>query len=222
MSFVEIQFPPSISMGAVGGPRFSTSVLILNSGFEQRNINWAKSRGEWDVSQGLKTEVDIENLLAFYYARQGRAYGFRFKDWSDYQVPRWDNTPGDLAGFGDEFAIPVWFTTDGATTTFQLTKTYSDGVVSFVRLIQKPVVGTLQLLDNGTQIFSPGDFTVDTTTGIVTLSGAIAATTGHLIAGSVEFDVPCRFDTDDMKITTTMVDNFSWSPIPIVEIRDIT
>ena len=41
MSFHEVRFPTRVSYGAIGGPRFSTTVQILNSGFEQRNINWA-------------------------------------------------------------------------------------------------------------------------------------------------------------------------------------
>lgn len=215
MSFVEVQFPPSISMGATGGPRFNTSITQLSSGTEQRNINWTHARGEWDVSHGLKTDAQINELIDFFNARQGKAYGFRFKDWSDYRLPRWIETPGDLD------AIPVLFTTNGATRTFQLTKAYGSGSVTYVRPITKPTVGSLQLLNNGVQMTPVTDFAVDTTTGIVTLSTAIAATTGHLIAGSCEFDVPVRFDTDDMKITVTMVDNYSWNAIPIVEIRDI-
>ena len=64
------------------------------------------------------------------------------------------------------------------------------------------------------------DFTVDTTTGIVTLGGALTATSGRLITGYCEFDTPCRFDTDDMKISVLTTENYAWSSIPIVEIRD--
>lgn len=214
-SFHEIQFPPSISQGAVGGPRFSTSIIGLSSGDEHRNINWSKRRGEWDVAYGLRTQEQIEALLDFFHARFGKAYGFRFKDWSDYRVPRWRNFPGDM------FAMPVWLTTNGTTNSFQLTKTYTDSGGTFTRLIQKPVAGQVFLLNNGAQMVSPGDFTVDTTTGIVTISAAIAATTGHQIAGACEFDVPVRFDTDDMKLNVTTTENYSWGPIPITEIRDI-
>jgi uncharacterized protein (TIGR02217 family) len=219
MAFHEVQFPPSISQGAVGGVRFSTTIIGLSSGFEHRNINWSKRRGEWDVSHGLKTDEQIEQLIAFFHACHGKAYGFRFKDWADYRVPLWRNTPGDLAA--DGFGIPVMFTTDGVTNHFQITKAYTDGVATYSRQIQKPVSGSVQVLNNGVQIFSPVDWTVDTTTGIITLSSAIAATTGHTIAVACEYDVPCRFDTDDMKVAVNMVDNFAWSAIPVIEIRDI-
>jgi uncharacterized protein (TIGR02217 family) len=214
-TFHEVQFPPNISQGAVGGPRFNTTVIALSSGSESRNINWSNRRGEWDVSTGLQTQTQVETLLDFFHARYAKAFGFRFKDWSDYRVPRWYATPGDLFGF------PVWLTTNGTTTVFQLTKTYQDAGNTYVRLIQKPVSGSLVLFNNGAPMTLGPDFTVDTTTGLVTISGAIAGTTGHAIAGYCEFDTPARFDTDDMKITTTTTDNFAWGPIPVVEIRDI-
>jgi uncharacterized protein (TIGR02217 family) len=211
-SFHEIQFPPSISQGAVGGPRFSTTVLTLSSGAEHRNINWAQQRGEWDVSHGLKTQEQIDQLLAFFYARRGKAYGFRFKDWSDYRLPRWRTLPGDID------PLPVFFTTNGSTASFQLVKTYTDAGGSFVRPIYKPVAGTLQLYNNGV---ATSDYTVNTTTGIVTLGNTTKATTGHLITGYCEFDVPARFDTDDMKITVTTTEIFQWGPISVVETREI-
>jgi len=216
ISFHEVQFPVGISQGAVGGPRFSTSIISLSSGSEHRNINWMKSRGEWDVSHGLRTQEQVEQLLDFFHARFGKAYGFRFKDWSDYRLPRWRTFPGDM------FGLPVFLTTDGTTRTFQRTKAYGDVGATYIRPITKPVAGTVQLLNNSVPMTLGPNFTVDTTTGIVTLSSTVAATTGHVIAGACEFDVPCRFDTDDMKITTTTTENFGWSSIPVVEIRDIS
>ena len=207
------RFPTSISMGAVGGPRFSTTITTLSGGTEQRNINWKQARGEWDVSHGLKTEQQVDELLAFFHARNGKAYGFRFKDWSDYRLPRWIDEPGDIV------PIPVMFTTNGTTSQIQIVKVYGDTAGSYVRPIYKPVPGTVQMLDNGVQTFA---FTVDNATGIVTLNSSISTTTGHQIAVVCEFDVPARFDTDDMKLTTTMVDNFSWNSIPVVETREIT
>jgi uncharacterized protein (TIGR02217 family) len=187
--FHEIQFPAGISQGATGGPRVST---------------------------GLRTQEQIEQLLDFFHAREGKAYGFRFKDWGDYRVPRWRYTPGDMGGY------PVMFTTDGTTATFQMKKVYGDSGNAYVRLIQKPVAGTFQFFNNGVQMTYTTDYTLDLTTGIVTLSNAIKGTTGRSIAGYSEFDVPVRFDTDDMKITTTTTEIYAWNAVPIVEIRDVT
>jgi hypothetical protein len=40
LSYDEVQFPASISQGAVGGMRFSTTIIGL-SWLEHRNISWA-------------------------------------------------------------------------------------------------------------------------------------------------------------------------------------
>ena len=207
-SFHEVQFPPSISLGATGGPGFHTTVLTLADGSEKRNIDWAKDRGVWDVAHGLKSQDDLNILLAFFRVRRGQAYGFRFKDWTDFNLMNDGEMP------------PLLFTTDGHTATFQLTKTYSDPGGVYVRDIFKPVAGTMELLNNGLPMSGP-DFDVDFTTGIVTLSSAIAATTGHLITGNCEFDVPVRFTTDSMVVSITDIDNFAWGQIPLMEVRDI-
>lgn len=211
-AFHEVQFPTLISAGAAGGPGFNTTVTTLSSGAENRNINWSLARATFDVAQGLKSQRDLDALIKFFMARRGKAYGFRYKDWSDYQLPWWTDTPGDID------ALPLLFTTDGTTAAFQLVKVYGDGAGSYTRTITKPVAGTLALLNNGTPTT---DFTLDTTTGIVTLGGTTASTTGHLITGSCEFDVPVRFDVDEMKVTINEYDINTWGAITLVEVREI-
>jgi len=45
--FHEVQFPPDIAYGAVGGPEYRTTVVVTASGREQRNSAWAQARGRW-------------------------------------------------------------------------------------------------------------------------------------------------------------------------------
>lgn len=130
-TFHEVQFPPKIAYGASGGAEFNTSVTSTFAGFEQRNINWQKARGRWDVSTGLKNKADMDALQAFFRARFGKAYGFRFKDWTDYQAV------GQNIGTGN-----------GTLTAFQLTKTYTSGGNNYVREIKKPVTGTVKIYLN--------------------------------------------------------------------------
>jgi uncharacterized protein (TIGR02217 family) len=209
-SFHEVQFPPAISYGAVGGPGFLTTVLSLASGFEQRNVNWSLARATYDVAQGIKTNDEFNALLKFFFARGGKAYGFRFKDWNDYQLPYYFQTPGD------KDPIPGLFVTDGATATFQIFKLYGDTGNTYTRIIKKPVSGTVLLWNNGVPTT---DFTVDTTTGIITLGNTTKATTGNIISVSCQFDVPVRFDTDSLQNTLNDYNSNSWSQIPIIEIR---
>ncbi len=196
--FHEVQFPPDISYGASGGPGWSTTIVTTVSGQERRNANWSQARGRWNVAHGLKRREQVAELIAFFRARKGRAFGFRFKDWTDYQAL------AETLGTGD-----------GTTRTFQLTKGYSSGGEVETRTITKPVAGTVKLYKDGIEATS--GWTVDTTTGLVTFTTAPA--TGAVVTADFDFDVPARFDTDQMELTIETFDLGSWGQIPVVEIR---
>jgi uncharacterized protein (TIGR02217 family) len=202
--FAEVQFPVNISYGAVGGPGFHTTILTLASGFERRNIDWSLARGTWDLSQGLKTQQELDQLLDFFYARFGRAIGFRFKDWSDYR----SSLPGEN--------LQTLGVTGGGVTEFQITKTYGDAGGSYVRPILKPVAGTFMLYVNNEP---SADFTIDTTTGLVTPGSDLTSDGGLTLTYYCEFDVPVRFDTDQMKTKITDYNVFDWEQITIIELR---
>ena len=203
-SFHEVQFPSNISYGASGGPGFNTTVLTLASGFERRNINWSLARAQYDVAHGLKSQDELNVLIEFFVARRGKAYGFRFKDWADFQLPF----------LGDP--TPVMMTTDGTTATFQLRKVYQDTGNSYTRTLNKIVSGTLTVYNNGAVTT---DWTADLNTGIVTLGSTTKATTGHVISATCEFDVPVRFDIDELKASITDYGIFAWGQIPLIEVR---
>jgi hypothetical protein len=98
MSFHEVRFPDNIAYGATGGPEFATTVVATGAGHEKRNVNWSEARGRWDVASGLKKQAQIGELIAFFRARRDKAYGFRFKDWTDYEAT------DQLLGAGDDGA----------------------------------------------------------------------------------------------------------------------
>ena len=78
MAFHEVQFPVNIGRGARGGPKRKTQVVTLASGDEERNASWANSRRRYDVSYGLRRADDLAQVVAFFEARNGMLYGFRF------------------------------------------------------------------------------------------------------------------------------------------------
>lgn len=197
-SFHEVQFPPKIAYGATGGPQFNTSISTTFSGFEQRNINWLKARGRWDVSTGLKSQADMDILQAFFRARFGKGYGFRFKDWADYQAMAQNLGTGN-----------------GTRTAFQLTKLYVSGSYTYSRDIKKPVNGTAKIYLNS--ILQASGYTLDLTTGIFTFASAPAA--GVVVSADFEFDVPVRFDTDQIDVRADGPSFYTWDSVPIVEIR---
>lgn len=196
--FHEVQFPPDISYGASGGPGYSTTVVTTVSGHERRNANWAAARGKWNVAHGLKKREQVAALIAFFRARKGRAYGFRFKDWTDYQA----------------FAQPIGIG-DGATRTFQLAKLYASGGEIETRLIAKPVSGTVKIYRDG--VAAASGWTVNTATGLVTFTTAPAL--GVQVTADFEFDAPVRFDSDQMDLTIETYQLGSWGQIQVAEIR---
>lgn len=192
MSFVEVQFPTDISYGATGGPVFLTDVVATVSGHEQRNSKWSQARVRYNVASGVKSEAQWQALIAFFRARRGKAVGFRFKDWSDYQAI---NQP--LVSLGDD--------------EYQMVKRYISGAVVSERVITKPVTGTVKLYKDS--LLQVSGWSVDTATGIIT-----TAHTGTLTV-DYEFDVPVRFDTDELALSMDSYNAGSWSNIPLIEVR---
>ncbi len=198
MAFVEVRFPTDIAFGSSGGPQYSTDIVITQGGYEQRNANWSEARARYNVAHGVKTQVQLDALIAFFRARKGRADGFRFKDWTDFQAA------GQAIGTGN-----------GTATVFQLKKTYINGGVTETRTITKPVAGTIAIYKNG--VLQSSGITTNTTNGQITFSTAPA--NGTAITADFQFDVPVRFDTDKLSATLDTYGSHSWHDIPIVELR---
>lgn len=198
MAFEEVRFPTDISYGSSGGPEYSTDIVEIASGYEQRNANWQQARARYNVAHGVKTKAQLDALIAFFRARKGRANGFRFKDWSDYSAT------SSAIGTGD-----------GSTTQFQLTKSYVSGSVTEKRTIKKPVSGTVTIYVDTVEQTS--GVSVDTTTGVCTFSSA--PTSSAVITADFEFDVPVRFNTDRLSASLDEYGSHSWNDIPLIEIR---
>jgi uncharacterized protein (TIGR02217 family) len=199
-SFDEVQFPPDIAYGATGGPEFNTSVVVAKSGAESRNENWSESRIVFDVSTGVKEPEQTTRLITFFRNRRGRKRGFRFKDWSDYEA---ENQP---LGTGD-----------GAETAFQLQKLYDDGVVYSLRDIKKPIGDTVLVFVDGAPLEFEDGYTLDSTTGLVEFD--VAPGNGSVLTWSGEFDIPARFDTDQLKVQAVDKNLFVAESIPVIELR---
>ncbi|PPB79423.1 uncharacterized protein (TIGR02217 family) [Albidovulum inexpectatum] len=207
MAFHEVRFPDDISRGARGGPERRTQIVELASGDEERNASWANSRRRYDVAYGIRRADDLAAVVAFFEARNGRLYGFRFKDWADYKSCLPSQTPS-----ATDQAIG---TGDGTTTDFQLVKVYSSGSQTWTRAITKPVAGTVRIAIDGSAQAS--GWAVDTTTGLVTFNTAPAS--GAAITAGFEFEVPVRFDTDTLDVTLDLERLGSITSIPLLEIR---
>ena len=209
MSFHEVQFPANLSFGSIGGPERRSEIVTLANGFEERNTPWAHSRRRYDAGLGLRSLKDIERIVAFFEARRGEMFGFRWKDWTDYK-----SSPADLAPDFEDQRIGEG---DGETTGFQLTKTYRSGEYAYVRPISKPVLGTVTIGFSGDKMTEGVDWTVDPATGEV--SFVTAPDTGVVITAGYEFDVPVRFNTDRIQTSVASFQAGEVPNIPVIEVR---
>lgn len=204
MAFDDVRLPDRIAAGAIGGPEWSTSIVVTAGGHEVRNQNWAHPRGRWNISPALQSRADIESVLGFFRARRGRLRAFRFKDWSDFFVPR------QQIG-----------TTNGTQNQFQIVKAYGSNP-AYSRQIRLPVSGTVRCWVNNIErtIGSGGNqFQVNTTTGIITIGSTLAATNGQTVEAECEFDVPVRFESDLLEGQLQTMDFGTIPNIYLVEVR---
>ena len=288
MTFHDTRLPVDVERGALGGPGFKTTVTPLGSGKEQRNIDWARTRAEFDIGYGLMDqdsvllEATIDALLAFFYTREGKAHTFRFKDWSDFKIGDWQNpttsnqsiatggtsvtltattisftSTDTIADSGNNLAqflaadyieivgsasndgtflisttsagtitVPSGITTESAGASVTITllretdvilKRYSDGGINYDRPITHLVSGRVVVLKDNVVQTEGVNYTVGLLTGIITWLAGFWPAVGVDIQVALEFDIPMRFDTDQLKLNLLMFRRGSWQNIPLVE-----
>lgn len=209
------RFPDDIGYGSRGGPGFSTAILETDSGAEERVARWANARRRYDVSYALKSLEDLDTVMEFYLGRLGPANGFRFKDFMDF------TSASDHRSTSIDDEDQNIGTGDGTETQFQLKKTYTSGGQTRTRNITKPVTGTVIVAVDGVAKTGGVDYTVDTTTGIITFGAAPAGATD--ITAGFQFDVPVRFAEvmdDLLDISRDAFEIGGVRSIQLVEIRD--
>jgi uncharacterized protein (TIGR02217 family) len=210
-AFHEILFPLDIALKSAGGPERKTEIVALGSGAEERNARWAHSRRRYDAGYGIKTHEALSAVVVFFEERRGRLHGFRWRDRLDHSSA----APGAAVSPLDQ----VIGAGDGATASFQLVKTYGGVHAPYARPIQKPVPGSVRVAVAGIEKTIATDFTLDTTTGMVTfLSGHVPASGAAITAGFL-FDVPVRFDTDYLEVDLSAFAAGAIPKIPLLEIK---
>lgn len=197
MAFHDVRLPDQVEQGASGGPSFYTTINPMVSGNEQRNINWQDARADWELSYGIQSYEDFDEVRQFFYARRGQAHSFRFKDWGDYQLN------AEQIGIGD-----------GTSKQFQIIKTYEPGgPAPYVRRITRPVTGTIKAFVDGVQT----SFTLNP---LGVISFVTAPSNGVLIVVTCEFDVPVRFNVDKFALQLSTPDAGAIGSLPIIEVRE--
>lgn len=192
-----MRFPIDISYGATGGPSWNTEVVRVVSGAEKRNRLWSTPQYRFDVSHGVKSQEQLNELLDFFYDVSGRALPFRFKNWAEYQLNKQNS----------EVQRPT-------TDKLHIYKVYS----TYSRRITKIVDGTFKLYADNVLVTS--GYSLDIDTGIITLAVPSDYIESVVFKVECEFDFWVRFDTDEMNVSIDNINNYSWGQIPLVEVRE--
>ncbi len=200
-SIARTVFPLDIAEGGSVTIGYATSVVVMQTGAEQRNVNWHDPRLSWSIGMGAMTKADLTRITTFFRRRGGALDTFLFYDWSDHTGTM------EYLGVGD-----------GVRTQFQLAKHYITDRVA-TRPIFRPVDGTVTITNGTTPYVEGTDYTLDYETGIVTFATAPPAMTE--IYASFEFYVLARFAMDGMAASLDGI-VADWTSIQIVEVREQT
>jgi len=170
---------------------FSTDRVTNRGGYEKRNVGWQMPLYRYDLSYVMRDRAAMDEILHYFNAVMGSAYGFRLKDPRDYSA---------TVAQGFVYALTA--------TTWQMRKRYTMGALTLDRNIKKPVSGTVAVSGGGT-------YSVDYTTGIITKSAGDDPT-----GWSGEFDVPVHFDDDSAQYLMVATTVSRWESIVLVELRN--
>lgn len=186
-----------------GRAEFSTAIVTTANGVEQRNAEWADARLRFDAGPGVRSEVELQELIAFFRARRGAAVAFRLEDPLDNSSNGMTGTPepnDQLIGEGD-----------GARTDFALVKDYGGQT----RGITRPVSGSVRIAVGGEEQASGWLLGAK---GMVSFSEPPAG--GAAVTAGFRFDVPVRFAEDRLEVSHATFLAGEAPSVPLIEVRE--
>ena len=145
-------------------------------------------------------------LFRSFRARRGQARGFRLRDPADFSSHEMSGSPvpaDQLLGVGD-----------GLKATFALVKRYGAGEEAQVRLITRPVAGSVRVALGATEVLT--GWTLEA--GTVRFAAAPAA--GIDVRAGFLFDVPVRFAEDRLDISGAGIAAGEAPSVPLLAVRE--
>lgn len=191
-----------LETGARTRPSFRTIIIPLDGGGEVRISKWVypKHVFEFNLAPGdPQSDEDFLMLQDFYYAAGGAFEPFRFKHHGDFEGV--DEAPGAITG---------------TTSSFQLMRNYTRGLITRQRKITRPVLGTVVAYLNGV-VIPEINYTVDYDTGIIAFGSPQDI---NLLTFDFEFDVPVRFQDDEIEFLAIAKQLEQPVSIALIEIKE--
>lgn len=142
----------------VSVPFYKVTAIPRDSGYEDRNRDWAEVLYRFDVTIDADMAHNIPEVHRFFHAHGGTAYAFNFKDLADWLSCDADGTPTPV----DQPTIQI------DATHFQLVKDYNFGSMSVRRHIYRPIRSTILMSDEG--VLQTSGYAVNRKSGIVSFT----------------------------------------------------
>jgi len=205
VSFDDVRFPVALGFDATAEPYYSTQIVTMASGFEQRNSNWAHARRRYDAGAGVRSEADLSVLLGFFHARRGPAHAFRFEDPLD--------SSSSMANASPTATDQLLGTGDGQRVRFDLIKRYH--AQGDARRITRPVPGSVRVAVAGAE--QPVGWSLDALGSIIF---DVPPGSGVAVTAGFRFDVPVRFGQDSLLVSLSAVRGGDTPSVPLIEVRE--
>lgn len=189
--FVDQYMPDCVAGYPVyASPRWSTDIVIVDSGREQANQRWSHPLHRYTLPEAVRT-MDIFNAIrAHWLVMRGPAKIWPFRDPLDFaSVDLSSPTRVPTISAVDQ----TIGTGNGAQRDFQITKTYHAGSETYVRDIYLPITSTVVVAVDGVPTAS--GWTVSRSGGVISFTTAPAS--GAVITCGFLFDVCVRFENDE-------------------------
>lgn len=176
MAFLEERISDAVMRGSRGGPRGSRLKTYAANGRLVQAFQRSAPLHGYDLSYGIRTLEDFEEIRAFFYVVMFTPYeGFRARDWNDYLLDQTNSSLTFISG-----------------STWQICRKYTVGAVSYLRTLTKIAGSPVIKRDRGGTI-TTATASVDLNTGIATITGHVG---GDTYTCEGEFDVPVTFEDD--------------------------
>lgn len=171
-AFLEERLPTTIDWGGSFSENHSVQTITTIGGNEYRSLRHPYVQLSYDIAYKRDIGFVRQKILDLYTRANGMFRGFRVKDTKDFSSNNYDQAPTAF----DQSILLV------SGTAYQLMRWYGNSADPMCarRRIRKPVAGSV-LVGVGGVVYPSGMWSVDVTTGLVTLNanktGAITGIT---------------------------------------------
>lgn len=175
-----------IKYGSSWQDDYSVNIVTTSGGNEYRSLIHPLPARKFVLNYELDRDDMWTDLIGLWHRAHGKFAGFRARCHDEYSSNGAVGTPTPL----DQSTLVLTATTRQLIKAYGLDKTAGATGYAY-RHVKKPVSGTVVAAKNGVTL-GGGDFSVNTTTGVVTVPTAIIT---DVITAGFQFDFPVRFNT---------------------------